>query len=108
MAIEDAIIKNGVQVGFGTVAGAVRAAQGAASAPHVGKFVGNQAAKAGFAGMNSFRHGHKFIPAIGAGAVAVAGPAVVAAVAAAPVILGVAAVGAVGAAAYGVFKFFKD
>jgi len=115
MAIEDTIIKTGIKAGTGTVMGAVAAIHGSASAPHInamGQAVTNQAAKAGFAGMNSWRHAHKLLPAVGAGAAVFAGPAIAAATVAAPVVLGVA-VGAATAAAvygvgYGVYKFFKD
>jgi hypothetical protein len=109
MAIEDKIVKTGIQAGLGATAGAIAAARGAAAAPHAAhQLVANQAAKAAFATTSSYRHAHKVLPALGAGVVAVGAPAVAAAIAAAPVVLGVAAVAAVGGAAYGIFKWLKD
>ncbi len=108
MPIEDAILKTGIKAGTGTVVGAVAAARGAIGAPHMtgaGMGLVNQAAKAGFAGMKSFKHGHKLLPAVGAGAVVLAGPAVAAATVAAPFVLGAAVVGG---AAFGLYKLFKD
>ena len=94
---------------------AVSAAFGAANAPvtkGLAAPLANHAARTTFAGVSSFKHTHKILPAVGAGATVLVAPiaaaapvAVAAAVAAAPFVLGAAAVGG---AAYGIYKLFKS